>query len=262
MLYAPMKTPDQWKSLLADPERHSKEGYSAHALATRWLRSPGFPQEIAELLASNERTSAAIPLLATERSCRWRLAKASSCTSAGRKVRRYTLRVLYAVAASLALAAVMTLGDFLWAALHIRHRVANGVAHGAMMCLCLGLAVGGRVRKPVPAAAAGPVIGALGAATFYVLAPALRWGALFPAWMLLWILFALLQHWLDRRESLGLAIARGTAAALSSGVAFYLVSGMWTDERSVPGPARHFAYWTFAFLPGFLSLFLGRATKL
>jgi Domain of unknown function (DUF6946) len=64
MLYVPMKTADQWKALLADPERHWKEGYSAHALATRWQQSPGFPPEIAELLASNERTSAAIPLLA------------------------------------------------------------------------------------------------------------------------------------------------------------------------------------------------------
>jgi hypothetical protein len=169
--------------------------------------------------------------------------------------------MFYAVAASLALAAVMTFGDFLWDARHIGHRVVYGVIHGAAMCLCLGLAVGIRARRPLPAAAAGPVIGAVGAVTFYVLAPAIRWGALFPAWMLLWILFALLQRRLDRRETLGTAVSRGIAAALLSGLAFYLVSGMWTAH----GPlnlARNFASWTFAFLPGFLSLFLGRATKL
>ena len=155
----------------------------------------------------------------------------------------------------------MTLGDFLWDALHIRHRVVYGVIHGAAMCLCLGLAIGVRARRPLPAAAAGPVIGALGAVTFYVLFPAIRWGALFPAWMLLWILFALLQRWLNLRETTGIAVKRGVAAALLSGVAFYLVSGMWTAH----GPlnlARNFGSWTFAFLPGFLSLFLARSTKL
>jgi hypothetical protein len=169
--------------------------------------------------------------------------------------------MLYALAASLVLAAVMTFGDFLWDALHIRHRVVYGVVHGAVMCLCLGLAIGVRTGRPLPAAAAGPVIGVLGAAAFYVLAPAIRWGALFPAWMLLWILFSLLQRWLDRRERLGTALVRGVAAALLSGVAFYLVSGMWTAH----GPlnlARNFASWSFAFLPGFLSLFLRRTTKL
>ncbi len=152
----------------------------------------------------------------------------------------------------------MTLGDFAWAALHIRHRVAYGLIHGAVMCLCVGLAVGVRVRRPLPAAIAGPVIGVIAAATFYALAPALRWGALFPAWMLLWILFAVLQQRLDKKESLALALARGAAAALLSGGAFYLVSGIWTkDSHDHPNLAVHFVSWSFAFLPGFLALFIG-----
>ena len=43
-----------------------------------------------------------------------------------------------AVIASLFLGAVMALGDYLWAAMNIQHRVAYGLAHGAVMCLCLG----------------------------------------------------------------------------------------------------------------------------
>ena len=170
----------------------------------------------------------------------------------------------YAIVASLALGLVMTLGDFAWAALDIRHKVVYGVIHGAVMCLCLGLAVGVRARKPLPAAAAGPAIGVLAAAAFYALAPALRWGAMFPAWMLLWILFALLQQWLDRRERMTAALARGAAAALLSGAAFYLVSGMWTNETPDPGATvylDHFARWSFAFLPGFLALVMGRAPE-
>jgi hypothetical protein len=165
------------------------------------------------------------------------------------------------IIAALTLGAVMTLGDVAWEQFGIRHRVAYGVIHGAVMCLCLGVAIGLRCRRPVPAMIAGPLIGVVAAATFYVLAPSLRWGAMFPAWMLLWILFALLQQWLDRRESLVTAFVRGLVAALASGVAFYLVSGMWTSEHGAPNILRHFASWSFAFLPGFLALFLIRPVK-
>jgi len=166
--------------------------------------------------------------------------------------------MIYAFGSSVALALVMTFGDFLWAAMQIRYRVANGVAHGAAVCLCLGLAIGIRAGKPLPAAAAGLVVGVLGAATFYVLVPSIGWLALFPAWMLLWILFALLQHWLARRETAATALGRGAAAALLSGAAFYLVSGIWTREHGAPDLARHLASWTFAFLPGFVCLFWRR----
>src|SRR5438552_15489561 len=72
--------------------------------------------------------------------------------------------------ATLALAAVMTLGDFTWAAFTIRHSVVKGVIHGAAMCLCVGLAIGLRAGKPWPAAIAGPLIGVTAAGTFYLLA--------------------------------------------------------------------------------------------
>ena len=50
--------------------------------------------------------------------------------------------------------------------------------------------------------------------------------------------------------------ARGVVAALLSGVAFYLVSGMWTSPpRGGPDYPRFFLNWTFAFFPGFLALF-------
>ena len=112
------------------------------------------------------------------------------------------------IVASLALGVVMTLGDVAWYQFGIRHRVVAGVIHGAVMCLCLGLAIGVRSRRPLPALVAGPLIGVAAAASFYVLAPALRWGAMFPAWMLLWILFAMLQQWLDKREGTWLDAAQ------------------------------------------------------
>jgi len=163
--------------------------------------------------------------------------------------------MLHAVVAALALGLVMTLGDFAWAALRIHHRVLNGVVHGAVMCLCLGLAIGIRARRPVPAALVGPLIGVAAAATFYLLAPALRWSAMLPAWMLLWILFAFLQRWLRKNESLGQAALRGVVAAVLSGAAFYLISDIWIHESRYPNMGVHFAAWSFAFAPGFIALF-------
>jgi hypothetical protein len=162
-----------------------------------------------------------------------------------------------ALMASLALGAVMTFGDFAWAALDIRHRVAYGIVHGATMCLCLGLAVGVRARRQTVAAIAGLVIGVIAAVTFYALAPVLRLGAMFPAWMLLWILFAVLQHRLQKTEGMRVALLRGVCAALLSGVAFYLISGIWT-RGGQPNLALNFASWSFAFFPGFLALFFLR----
>jgi hypothetical protein len=163
--------------------------------------------------------------------------------------------MLYALASSLALAAVMTLGDFTWAALHIRHRMVYGVVHGAVMCLCLGIAIGVRVRRTLSAAVAGPLIGVAAAGAFYALAPALRWGAMFPAWMLLWLLFAILQRQLAHGERIDTTFKRGVLAAVLSGLAFYLISDIWIHEAAHPGMLVHFGAWAFAFLPGFAALF-------
>jgi hypothetical protein len=62
MILVPAMSLDDWRRLLAS--RDSKEGYSAHTLATRWHASPGFPPEISALLATNDLTSGATLLLA------------------------------------------------------------------------------------------------------------------------------------------------------------------------------------------------------
>jgi len=52
MILVPTSGLDDWKRLLADPETQWREGFSAHALATRWQSAGGFPPEIVSLLAS------------------------------------------------------------------------------------------------------------------------------------------------------------------------------------------------------------------
>lgn len=166
--------------------------------------------------------------------------------------------MLHAVVASLALAAVMTIGDWIWAVLNLRHTVTYGVIHGAVMCLCLGAAIGMREGRPLAGIVAGPIIGVIAACTFYLLAPWLRLSAMFPAWMLFWILFALLQAWMNprRERSFATAAGIGVAAALLSGLAFYAISGIWMrHDPAGPNYVRNFASWSFAFFPGFAVLF-------
>lgn len=43
--------PQDWQSLLADPEKHWKSGFSARTLAHSWEAADGFPSEIAILMA-------------------------------------------------------------------------------------------------------------------------------------------------------------------------------------------------------------------
>lgn len=166
-----------------------------------------------------------------------------------------------AVGASLLLGAVMTGGDWVWAFFSLRHRMFTGIAHGALMCLFIGAIIGSRAGRQVQGLVTGPVIGAVAAAAFYALAPAMGYSAMVPAWMLFWILFAVLQRWLSGGP-LGSALARGLAAAVLSGLAFYAISGIWTrPARGGPNYLVHFLSWSFAFLPGFLSLFAGHAAR-
>jgi hypothetical protein len=172
------------------------------------------------------------------------------------------IQMVYTILASLALGAVMTIGDWLWAVLQIQHTIQAGLAHGALMCLCLGAAIGLREGRVAAGAAAGPLIGVLAAGTFYLLAPALRMMAMFPAWMFFWICFALLQSRLRRETALGPAAVRGLAAAVFSGLAFYAISGIWTrHDPTGPHYLWNFAAWTFAFLPGFAVLFAQRGVR-
>ena len=169
--------------------------------------------------------------------------------------------LLAAATAALFLGAVMTAGDFVWAYFNVRHTPLSGVVHGAVMCLCIGAVIGARAGRTGAGLAAGPLIGVLAAAAFYALAPTFRWGAMLPAWMLFWICFALLQHALVR-ETLLRASGRGLIAAVVSGLAFYAISGIWTNPS--PGGPNYlvqFLYWSFAFLPGFLALFTGAPAR-
>lgn len=175
---------------------------------------------------------------------------------------RLTGKAAYrAVVGALLLAALSTLGDFVWARFVTRHRTVFGLVHGTLLLLAVGLYLGLLRGRPARGALAGAGVGLLAAASFYALAPLLGWSALFVSWMALWIGFAVLDASLRGGVPAREALLRGVLAAVGSGLAFYAISGIWT--RPAPGGPNypyHFLCWTIAFLPGFAALLLGDRT--
>jgi hypothetical protein len=169
-----------------------------------------------------------------------------------------------AIGSAIFAAVIMTLGDFVWASQLLPHRMAYGLVHGAGLCLALGLALGVPAKQPLTGAIGGLAVGFLAAASFYVLAPIMRYSAMFVSWVVLWMLLALLDRMLQRGASVAAALLRGALAAVGSGVAFYAISGMWQNwNPQTINYLDHFLRWSFAFLPGFLALhlFSGRTAR-
>lgn len=52
-IFVPAAAAEDWKRLLAEPEKHWRTGYSAKALAHCWQSADGFPDEIRDLFANS-----------------------------------------------------------------------------------------------------------------------------------------------------------------------------------------------------------------
>jgi hypothetical protein len=164
--------------------------------------------------------------------------------------------MIIALVGALILAALSTLYDFIWAYFHVRHQVVNGLVHGTTLLSVAGAVLGWSAGRPVAGLLGGALAGLVSAASFYLFYPVLGYlSAILAAWGLLWLLFAGLTAWLRGVNPFETPVLlRGLAAAVASGLAFYLVSGMWTDHTAPPNYLRNFVSWTFAFFPGFAAL--------
>ena len=161
-----------------------------------------------------------------------------------------------AFACALAIAAVSTFGDLIWAGLGLRHRVPYGLAHGTLLFAAVGLALGSLNQRARPGALAGGLLGFLAAGSFYLLFPIVGM-AMFMVWFFLWIALGVLYDRLGQRVGFASAIGRGLGAAVVSGVAFYFVSGIWFPFNPQGlDYLVHFGAWTLAYLPGFAVLLI------
>jgi hypothetical protein len=164
---------------------------------------------------------------------------------------------------ALAIAAVSTVGDFVWATWITRHRAIFGLTHGALLFLAIGFFLGVLARRPGAGALLGALIGLAAAGSFYLLSPLAGYSVMFLAWVGAWIALGVLHAYLQRSSaSFKATFARGIIASLVCGAAFYAVSGIWFPFRPRGWDYLwHFGAWTIAFLPGFASLFVANQVE-
>jgi NO-binding membrane sensor protein with MHYT domain len=91
-----------------------------------------------------------------------------------------------------------------------------------------------------------------------VLAPIAGYSVMFAVWAFVWVALAVLSGRILRSKNpltWNEVLARGVAAAIGSGIAFYLISGIWRPFNPQGWDyAIHFLSWTVAYLPGFAAL--------
>ena len=167
------------------------------------------------------------------------------------------------IGGAVTIAAASTLGDFIWATWIPRHLPLYGLIHGTLLFLSVGLFLGALHKRPGVGALSGAVIGGLAAASFYLLAPVAGYSVMFLVWIGVWVALGGLNERLKRRGvEVRVALARGAIAALGSGAAFYLTSGIWFPfDPSGWDYLIHFAGWTLAYTPGFAALLISRTTS-
>ena len=171
-----------------------------------------------------------------------------------------------ALLGALILGAFSTLGDWIWARWIPDGAIVPGIVHGVLFFLLIAAVLGAAARSRRALGrllAVLPAVGLVLAALFYPLAYVLGYaGSLVAVWAGMWLGLALAHRWaLGAAESAGLALARGLVAAVTSGLAFWLVSGMWTAPAAETSYPFRLLYWTFAFLPGLVALLVGRVEE-
>lgn len=167
-----------------------------------------------------------------------------------------------ALIAAAVLGFASTLGDWIWARFIPDGAIVPGIVHGVVIFALLAGVLGWAVRAPGASRRlliTLPGVGLLLAAAFYPLARAIGYlGALLVTWLGMWLALALLTAWARGSEmKLRRALVRGLLAGIASGLAFWAVSGMWTDPDFGGGYPVRLVLWTIAFLPGFLFLLGG-----
>lgn len=157
-----------------------------------------------------------------------------------------------AVVGSILLAVLSTIADYVWFLNIPSHQVPSGMIHGATLFAALGWYLGWRKGQAGAGALGGLLSGAIAAVSFYVLAPFGGYSMMLVSWLLLWIMLAALQTYLEGHLDMARAIGRGIITAIVAAVGFGVV--LFQLYRGWPPatfPAlKHFIAWSMAYLPG------------
>ena len=173
--------------------------------------------------------------------------------------------MLDAVIGALVTAAVSTAGDYLWKNVLPHGPRIYWYAHGALLFLTVGWCLGRPSGQPIVGAIGGMVVGIAATAGFALLRPFIGYTAIFVMFFALWIgLGLLVGRVLEKRDTLATVLARSVLASIGSGLGFYAISGIWFPFNPHGWDyAKHFVYWTIAYLPGFAALLMpiGRSSS-
>src|SRR5215203_3461939 len=157
-----------------------------------------------------------------------------------------------AVVGSVLLAVLSTIADYVWFADIPQHQVSSGMIHGAAVFALLGLYLGWRKGKALAGAIGGLLSGTIAALSFYALAPIGGYSMMLVSWLLLWIMLATLQTYLDGDLNIVRGLTRGVITAVVAALGFGVV--LFQLYRGWPPPTfsfvTHFVAWVIAYLPG------------
>ena len=165
-----------------------------------------------------------------------------------------------ALVGALVTAAVSTLGDYLWKNVLPHGQPIYWFAHAVVLFATVGVCLGWPSRKPLPGALGAAASGCAATAGFYFLQPLMGYSAMFVLFVLLWVgLGVLTGRVLQRRDDMKAILVRSVLAAVGSGLGFYAISGIWMPFNPYGWDyAKHFAYWSLAYLPAFAALLIRR----
>ena len=157
-----------------------------------------------------------------------------------------------ALVGSLLLAVLSTAADYVWFRDIPQHQVTSGAIHGSTLFAALGLYLGWRKGKALVGLVGGLASGLIAALSFYILAPIGGYNMMLVSWLILWIMLAGLQTYLDGRFNAAKAIGRGLITAVVAGIGFGVV--LFELYRGWPPQTfsffKHFVAWAMAYLPG------------
>jgi len=168
------------------------------------------------------------------------------------------LEMREALIGAIVTAAVSTLGDYLWKNVLPHGQPIYWFVHAIVLFMTVGACLGLPSRKPFAGAVGAAAIGCAATAGFYFLQPLMGYSAMFLLFVLLWVGLGLLTGlWLQGRRDMKHILAHSVLAAVGSGIGFYAISGIWMPFNPHGWDyAKHFIYWTIAYLPGFAALLI------
>lgn len=174
--------------------------------------------------------------------------------------------IRHALGAAATLGLVSAVADWIWFRFLEDGALLPALGHGLLFFVVIALVLPptgpGRAASIRRLLATLPLVGLGLAAIFYPLAAWTGYlGALLITWAGMWIALALLLQWATKQPGpLSAPILRGLIASVLSGAAFASVSWMWTDPApGGPSVPLHFLCWTWALLPGFVTLLVRRS---